>query len=231
MRIEARAEIGRPGSRRRSQRARQAAAPGWPKSVRASPGSGADGGAGLRFNSIAGMKPSGSGGEHDKDYRLEARRGRDCGLARRVGRVSSRFAQNRELAQRRRRHLEQTIIPAFNKHYPDIKIEFAPSAPKEYNAALNARLAGEPRATLSLAGPSTPRSISIASTRSTASTTSRAWPIFPMSRSRPGPPTTARRHSACRWPRSSTASSITRTPSTKSARPAEDDGGVPRGSR
>jgi len=34
------------------------------------------------------------------------------------------------------------IIPAFKKHYPDIKIEFAPSAPKEYNAALNARLDG-----------------------------------------------------------------------------------------
>src|SRR5208337_5579348 len=34
------------------------------------------------------------------------------------------------------------IIPAFNKHYPDIKIEFAPLAPAEYNAALNARLAG-----------------------------------------------------------------------------------------
>jgi raffinose/stachyose/melibiose transport system substrate-binding protein len=34
------------------------------------------------------------------------------------------------------------IIPAFNKHYPDIKVEFAPSAPTEYNAALNARLAG-----------------------------------------------------------------------------------------
>ena len=34
------------------------------------------------------------------------------------------------------------IIPAFNKTYPDIKVEFAPSAPKEYNAALNARLAG-----------------------------------------------------------------------------------------
>ena len=34
------------------------------------------------------------------------------------------------------------IIPAFNKKYPDIKVEFAPSAPKEYNAALNARLAG-----------------------------------------------------------------------------------------
>lgn len=35
-----------------------------------------------------------------------------------------------------------TIIPAFNKHYPDIKVEFSASAPKEYNAALNARLAG-----------------------------------------------------------------------------------------
>src|ERR1700739_2238556 len=34
------------------------------------------------------------------------------------------------------------IIPAFNKHYPDIKVEFSPTAPKEYNAALNARLAG-----------------------------------------------------------------------------------------
>ena len=34
------------------------------------------------------------------------------------------------------------IIPAFNKKYPDIKVEFAPSAPAEYNAALNARLAG-----------------------------------------------------------------------------------------
>jgi raffinose/stachyose/melibiose transport system substrate-binding protein len=34
------------------------------------------------------------------------------------------------------------IIPAFNKTYPDIKIEFSPSAPKEYDAALNARLSG-----------------------------------------------------------------------------------------
>jgi raffinose/stachyose/melibiose transport system substrate-binding protein len=34
------------------------------------------------------------------------------------------------------------IIPAFNKHYPDIKVEFSPSAPTEYNAAVNARLAG-----------------------------------------------------------------------------------------
>ena len=34
------------------------------------------------------------------------------------------------------------IIPAFNKHYPDIKVEFAPLAPADYNAALNARLDG-----------------------------------------------------------------------------------------
>jgi raffinose/stachyose/melibiose transport system substrate-binding protein len=33
------------------------------------------------------------------------------------------------------------IIPAFNKQYPDIKVEFSPSAPTEYNAAVNARLA------------------------------------------------------------------------------------------
>ena len=34
------------------------------------------------------------------------------------------------------------IIPAFNKHYPDIKVEFSPSAPTDYDAALNARLDG-----------------------------------------------------------------------------------------
>ncbi len=34
------------------------------------------------------------------------------------------------------------IIPAFNKHYPDIKVEFSATAPKEYDAALGARLAG-----------------------------------------------------------------------------------------
>jgi len=37
---------------------------------------------------------------------------------------------------------EDTIIPAFNKHYPDIKVVFSPSAPAEYNAALNAKLEG-----------------------------------------------------------------------------------------
>lgn len=35
-----------------------------------------------------------------------------------------------------------TIIPAFEAQHPNINIEFAPTAPTEYNAALNARLEG-----------------------------------------------------------------------------------------
>lgn len=35
---------------------------------------------------------------------------------------------------------EDVIIPAFNEHYPDIEVTFSPSAPAEYNAALNAKL-------------------------------------------------------------------------------------------
>ena len=37
---------------------------------------------------------------------------------------------------------EDVIIPAFNAHYPDIEVIFAPAAPAEYNAALNAKLEG-----------------------------------------------------------------------------------------
>jgi raffinose/stachyose/melibiose transport system substrate-binding protein len=36
---------------------------------------------------------------------------------------------------------QQTIIPAFEKLHPDIAVTFAPTAPTEYNAALNAKLA------------------------------------------------------------------------------------------
>lgn len=35
---------------------------------------------------------------------------------------------------------QKTIIPAFEKAHPDIKVVFAPSAPTEYNAALNSKL-------------------------------------------------------------------------------------------
>ena len=31
------------------------------------------------------------------------------------------------------------IIPAFKKHYPDIKVEFSATQPADYNAALNAQ--------------------------------------------------------------------------------------------
>ncbi len=34
----------------------------------------------------------------------------------------------------------EQIIPAFNKVHPDIKVTFAPTAPTDYNASLNARL-------------------------------------------------------------------------------------------
>ncbi len=37
---------------------------------------------------------------------------------------------------------EDTIIPAFNAHYPNIEVQFAPSAPAEYNGALNTKLEG-----------------------------------------------------------------------------------------
>ena len=37
---------------------------------------------------------------------------------------------------------EDQIIPAFNARFPDIAVSFAPTAPAEYNAALNAKLQG-----------------------------------------------------------------------------------------
>lgn len=37
---------------------------------------------------------------------------------------------------------EDVIIPAFNAQYPDIEVVFAPTAPTEYNAALQAKLDG-----------------------------------------------------------------------------------------
>lgn len=35
---------------------------------------------------------------------------------------------------------QNTVIPAFNAHYPDIQVVFSPTAPAEYNAILNSRL-------------------------------------------------------------------------------------------
>src|SRR5690348_1219983 len=35
---------------------------------------------------------------------------------------------------------EDTLIPAFEASHPGIQVEFAPTAPTEYNAALNSKL-------------------------------------------------------------------------------------------
>ena len=35
---------------------------------------------------------------------------------------------------------QNTLIPAFNAHYPDIQVVFSPTAPTEYNGILNSRL-------------------------------------------------------------------------------------------
>ncbi len=37
---------------------------------------------------------------------------------------------------------EDSIIPAFNAHFPNIEVVFAPAAPAEYDGALNTRLEG-----------------------------------------------------------------------------------------
>ncbi|SFG63072.1 carbohydrate ABC transporter substrate-binding protein, CUT1 family (TC 3.A.1.1.-) [Palleronia marisminoris] len=37
---------------------------------------------------------------------------------------------------------DEVLIPAFEEQHPDINLEFTPTAPTEYNAALNARLEG-----------------------------------------------------------------------------------------
>jgi raffinose/stachyose/melibiose transport system substrate-binding protein len=85
------------------------------------------------------------------------------------------------------------IIPAFNKQYPDIKIEFAPSAPKEYNAALNARLDGGTAGDLITCRP------------------------FDASLALRGKPTMAKPLSVFRSPPLSPGSSTTRRPSPRSA--------------
>ena len=48
---------------------------------------------------------------------------------------------------------EDQIIPAFNARFPDITVVFAPTAPAEYNAALNAKLQGNTAGDLITARP------------------------------------------------------------------------------
>jgi hypothetical protein len=95
---------------------------------------------------------------------------------------------------------QDTIIPAFEAQNPDIKVVFAPSAPAEYNAVLNSKLAGRVGWRPDhLPARSTLRWRS--STRATLPTcpTSPAWRTSRRWRNRPGRPMTAQPPSACRW--------------------------------
>ena len=85
----------------------------------------------------------------------------------------SRIAQDREW-RNDDADIWNSVIPAFNKHYPDIKVEFATSAPKEYNAALNARLAGGTAGDLIACRPFDASLELSTRSSSTGSTTSRA---------------------------------------------------------
>ena len=107
-----------------------------------------------------------------------------------------------------------TIIPAFNKHYPDIKIEFSATQPADYNAALNAKLDGGTAGDLITCRPFD-RSLQLyhqASAQNGLQRRSRASSNFPDASPRPaGRPMTARRRFVFPWRPSSMASSTTRT--------------------
>ncbi len=62
-----------------------------------------------------------------------------------LGGAASAFAQDKALTIESWRNddlaiWQEKLIPAFEKSHPGIKVNFAPSAPTEYNAALNAKL-------------------------------------------------------------------------------------------
>ena len=62
-----------------------------------------------------------------------------------IGSAGAAFAQTLTIESWRNDDADvwnKQIIPAFNKKYPDIKVQFKADPPTEYNAALNARLAG-----------------------------------------------------------------------------------------
>ena len=149
---------------------------------------------------------------------MEARRNRGDSADCRARGGRSRLAQDRELAQRRRRHLEQQdhsrLQQALSRHQGRIRALGAEGIQRRAQRASRRRHRRRPD---HLPAVRRARSTFTTSTSSTASTTSRAWRISPTVAKSPGRPTTARRRSACRWRRSSTASSTTKTPSRRSA--------------
>ena len=108
------------------------------------------------------------------------------------------------------------IIPAFEKAHPDIKVvvraDRADRIQRRAQRQARRRHGRRPHHLPSVRRVA--RALQEGPSR-LAERACRAWRTSPTSPSPPGRPTTARRRSACRWPRSSTASSTTRTPSTK----------------
>ena len=111
---------------------------------------------------------------------------------------------------------QDEIIPAFEAKHPDIKVTFAPTKPDEYNGVLEHEAPGRHGRRPDHLPPvrHLARAVQGRAT-SRRSTTCRAWRTSATSPRAPGSPTTARTSSACRWPRSSTASSTTQDTFTK----------------
>ncbi len=94
---------------------------------------------------------------------------------------------------------QDTIIPAFEAQNPGIKVVFAPTAPAEYNAALNSKLAAGSAGDLITCRPFD-ASLELYNQGHLADLS--VWPQWPTSRpsrNPPGRPMMARPPSACRW--------------------------------
>jgi len=94
------------------------------------------------------------------------------------------------------------IIPAFNKHYPDIEVVFAPTNPAEYNAVLDSKLQAGTAGDLITCRPFG-KSLELYNKGYLVPLNDlpgmeRTSPTSP---SRPGPPRTAASPTACPWPR------------------------------
>ena len=142
-----------------------------------------------------------------------------------LGTAGAAFAQDKTITIESWRNddlaiWQEKLIPAFEAANPGIKVVFSPSAPTEYNAALNAKLDAGSAGDLITCRPFD-ASLELYNKGHLADLTDaarhgellRRRQVRLDDRRRQGRP------SACRWPRSSTASSTTRTPSTSSASP------------
>jgi raffinose/stachyose/melibiose transport system substrate-binding protein len=103
------------------------------------------------------------------------------------------------------------IIPAFNAKHPDIQVEFSPTAPKEYNASLNARLEGGTAGDIITCRPFDASLELFNKGRLAGLNDLASMANFSDVAKAPGRQTMARQHSACPWARLFTALFTTRT--------------------